>query len=276
VALFASLRFSKVAPGGAQQPEASGDAYDMHRAATEAQERFSRLAADTGMLPLLTFRHDLPALTSGLLFNEAAVPRNGQAELLAYWSKDDRVEVALEWLFEYYQVMLDALSVKHGRLCYVQPIVRLDGSITQLQALVLDKLAAVSEQRSPVLRPAPLVVLDSTTDAAVLKGMSRHFAKHAKSVRLGGMAGASLLASAGLDPGMLSRSLGGSLPDAAVQIALERGLPALNELLGGSVVLPARIADDEDEDEQRQDAGKFQLRGLRTGQRRAATRELDA
>jgi hypothetical protein len=257
-ALLMSAKAAKVAPamqrGGTASALRPGgdvhDVHDVHRLGTEAQERFTRLAADTGMVPLLTFWHERPALTSGLLFDETAVRKSAQAELLEYWSKNDRVEVALEWLFEYYQVMLDALSLKYGRVCYVQPIVRMDGSSPQLQALVLDKLATInSEHHPPVLRPAPLIVLDNTKAAAALKRSHEYYANHAKTMRVAGADGASVLAEAGLDPTMLARSLGGSKSDASVQIALERGVPALDQLLDGTVVVPAIISDDELDDE---------------------------
>ena len=121
----------------------------------------------------------------------------------------------------------------------MQPVVRLDGSSSQLRALVLGKLATVNAQhRPPVLRPSPLVVLDYATAAAALKGVPSYFAEDAKTVRLGDPAGAELIASLGMDPGMLPRSLGGALSDEVAEISLERGLPGLSLLLEGSIVLP--------------------------------------
>jgi hypothetical protein len=201
-------------------PQEGADA----REAFEAQKRFTRLAADVGMRPLLTLSQSAGkgARVGALLFDEsAAAAVANPAALVAYWTVSGRLESALEWLFEYYAVMLETLSLKYGRVCYVQPFWRLDGSSPQLQRLVVRALEKMNAVNYPaVLHASPLVFVAGPGAPEIIV----HLASTAHDISApmlllqlpedADKAG-SAIATAGLDPARLPRSLGGWLPEAA-------------------------------------------------------------
>jgi hypothetical protein len=206
----------------------------------ESRDRFTLLAADFGLRPLLTFSHCMAAHTSGLLFDESTVCKHDVSALVAYWGETGRVKVALEWLFEFLETMLNAMSVKNGRICYLQPIFKLDGSHPELRELVLETLHFMNSERyPPIFRGPPIVVLAGDfSQAAYLKRASAHYTE-ARIVQLSNPAGTRReIEAAGLDPAMLPVGLGGSRPDLAPPGFTSSDLPSLGELLEGSLVLP--------------------------------------
>jgi hypothetical protein len=227
--------------------------------AMESRDRFTLLAADFGLRPLLTFSHSMVALTSGLLFDESAVRKHDASALVAFWREANRVELALEWLFEFLETMLNAMSVRNGRMCYLQPVFKLDGSNDALRSLVLETLIHMNNKRyPPVFRSPPLVILAGHfTQADFAKRASAHYAG-ARFVRLADPAVARKeLEAAGVDAAMLPVSLGGGRPDQGQPSFTSSDLPSLAELLECSFVLPLPLID-----ESGMDSVKSGMRGV--------------
>jgi hypothetical protein len=224
--------------------------------ATEARQRFSRLAVDVGMRPLLTLVQKAPhAHVSALLFDECAVqqqvPAKQQQEqqhrsaadaeeassLVEFWRDDDRVELALEWLFEYYAVVLDALSLRHGRVCYVQPLWRLDGSNPELQTLVLGALQKMNGASYPLmLRRIPIIVLCESATAREHKCALKLRAPII--IIADGEGAARTLAAAGFEANTLPKSLGGAGPPLPLVLQALGSQPKLSALLEDNAQFP--------------------------------------